>query len=378
MLKENKYSAIIVAAGSGKRMNSSVPKQFMKIGGRTVLERAVQPFIEDEQAEHIVIVVAPEYVHSVENALTQDSRIQVTEGGAERQDSVYNALICLRKVGADLKKPVLIHDGARPYVTLQIIERVKEAAFEKDGAVCAVPLKDTVRHIEKGTLNRNSLRAVQTPQGFMLGRLIQAYQKAEEDGFRGTDDAGIMEHMGGSIIVVQGAYENIKITTPEDLKMSYRIGTGFDVHRLQEGRKLILGGVDIPFEKGLLGHSDADVLVHALMDSMLGAAALGDIGKLFPDTDDRYRGISSIKLLEQVKDRITEKGYTVVNTDITVVCQRPKLRPFIDEMRKNIAKAIAVDVDSVNIKATTTEKLGYTGRGEGISSEAVTLLSCYK
>ena len=378
MLNGKKYSAVVVAAGSGKRMKSSLPKQFMKIGGRTVLERAVLPFAEDEQVESIVVVVAPEYVNLAESLLPEDGRIHIAKGGAERQDSVYNALIYLKENGTDLDLPVLIHDGARPFVTSKVIERVRKASYEKDGSVCAVPLKDTVRHLEKGTLDRNRLRAVQTPQGFILGKLIYAYEKAMEDGFQGTDDAGIMEHMGGSIVVVQGEYENIKITTPEDLTMSYRIGTGFDVHRFQEGRKLILGGVEIPYEKGLLGHSDADVAVHALMDSMLGAAAMGDIGKLFPDNDERYRGISSIRLLKEVTDRIIEKGYSVVNTDITVVCEKPKLRPFIDQMRENIAKAMGIQIDRVNIKATTTEKLGYTGRGEGISSEAVTLLSCYK
>ena len=181
--------------------------------------------------------------------------------------------------------------------------------------------------------------------------------------------------MGEKVAIVEGESTNIKITTPEDLTVEQRIGTGFDVHRLTEDRKLVLGGVQIPFEKGLLGHSDADVLIHALMDAMLGAAALGDIGKFFPDDDDRYKDISSLELLVRIGQAVSAAGYSLGNADVTVICQRPRLAGYIDEMRENMAKALSVSIDQVSIKATTTEKLGFTGRGEGIAAEAVCLLT---
>ena len=211
--------------------------------------------------------------------------------------------------------------------------------------------------------------------GDIVISMEKAFEQAFADGFYGTDDAGLTDRIGVRAAIVEGEYENIKITTPEDLKMEYRIGTGYDVHRLEPDRKLVLGGVCIPFEKGLLGHSDADVLVHALMDAMLGAAGLGDIGKLFPDSDPAYSGISSILLLEKTGKAVSEAGYCLGNADITVICQRPRLAPYIEQMRENIAAALTVPKDRISIKATTTEKLGFTGRGEGIASEAVCLLN---
>ena len=216
---------------------------------------------------------------------------------------------------------------------------------------------------------------MQTPQGFRFGLLKEAFEKAMAEGFYGTDDASLVERLGHAVAIVPGEYTNIKITTPEDLTMEMRIGTGYDVHKLVEERDLILGGVNIPYEKGLLGHSDADVLTHALMDALLGAAALGDIGKLFPDNDDSFKGISSIELLKRVKSALDDKGYSLGNADVTVICQKPKLAGYIDEMRKNIAQALDTDVDRISIKATTTEKLGFTGRGEGIAAEAVCILN---
>ena len=269
---------------------------------------------------------------------------------------------------------VLIHDGVRPYVEMEHVIAVARAAVKSRAAVLAVPAKETVRHITEGTLDRSKLYNVQTPQGFRLGELLKAYKSAFEDGFYGTDDAGLMERMGIMPEIVLGSPENVKITTPGDLRQNMKIGTGFDVHSFSENRKLILGGVEIPYEKGLLGHSDADVLTHALMDALLGALALGDIGKHFPDTDDRYKGADSIKLLEHVTELVKSKGYSLGNCDITVICQRPKLAGYIDAMRMRLANAMGAPVDSVSIKATTTEKLGFTGRGEGIAAEAVCIL----
>lgn len=216
---------------------------------------------------------------------------------------------------------------------------------------------------------------MQTPQGFDTAAIKAAYEAAYAEGFYGTDDAGIAERAGLEIRIVPGSYDNIKITTREDLSMETRVGTGYDVHRLEEGRKLILGGVDIPFERGLLGHSDADVLVHAIMDALLGAAALGDIGKLFPDTDDRYKGISSIELLKNVREAIENAGYSICNIDATLIAQKPRIAPYIEDMRTNIAAALSIEKDRVSVKATTTEKLGFTGRQEGMEAQAVCILN---
>lgn len=375
MLDGKKVFVIIGAAGSGKRMGAPVPKQFLKINGKTILEETVQKFRDSSVVDDITVVTAAEYVSLCEK-LFCGGGVSVVAGGKERQDSIGNALDSLAGRGVSDDDIVLVHDGVRPYCSQELIQRVAKDATEKGAVIAAVPPKDTIRHIDEGTLDRSKLYNVQTPQGFKASILQKAYGKAKEDGFYGTDDAGLVERIGISVSVTEGENTNIKITTPEDLKMENRIGTGFDVHRLTEGRKLILGGVDIPFEKGLDGHSDADVLVHALMDALLGACAMGDIGKLFPDTDDSFKGISSLKLMKKVREVLTERGFTLVNCDMTLICQRPKLAPYIDQMRQNIADVLETDVNRVSIKATTTEKLGFAGRGEGICCEAVALLQC--
>jgi 2-C-methyl-D-erythritol 4-phosphate cytidylyltransferase/2-C-methyl-D-erythritol 2,4-cyclodiphosphate synthase len=289
-------------------------------------------------------------------------------GGKERQDSVKNALDLLED------GYVLVHDGARPYVTEEVIMNVMMATADKKAAVAAVPSKDTIRQVSgknSVTLDRSTLYNVQTPQGFYVPLIKKAFKKAYEDNFYGTDDAMLVERIGAYVAIAEGSYGNIKITTKEDLPVDMRVGSGFDVHRLIENRSLILCGVKIPFEKGLLGHSDADVAIHALMDAMLGAAALGDIGKHFPDTDDKYKGISSVLLLKKVNELIAELGYKVNNVDITIMAQVPKLLPYIQAMREKIAETLEIDENRVNVKATTTEKLGFVGREEGIAAEAV-------
>lgn len=204
--------------------------------------------------------------------------------------------------------------------------------------------------------------------------LIEAYEKAYDDSYRGTDDASVVERAGYEVTIVDGDYENIKITTKEDLPLENRVGMGFDVHQLAEDCRLVLGGVEIPWEKGLLGHSDADVLLHAVMDALLGAAGLGDIGRHFPDSDEQYRGISSMKLLESVKGLLDENFYKVANVDATIIAQKPKIAPYAEEMRKNIAGVLDVDQSRINVKGTTTEQLGFAGRGEGIAANAVVSL----
>ncbi len=362
MYKGKRISVIVAAAGSGRRFGGDVPKQYLKLNDRSVLRNSADAFLA--YADQLVAVT--DDISRCEKELSGLDAL-VVKGGSTRQESVYRGLL---KADGDI---ILIHDGARPFVTSQVIENVLEGAMEKGACIPAVTPKDTIRTKEM-TLDRSSLLAVQTPQGFSRQLILEAYESARKEGFSGTDDASLVERLGAEIAIAEGDYGNIKITTGEDMPAKMRIGTGYDVHRLTEGRKLILGGAEIPHTLGLLGHSDADVLIHAIMDALLGAVAEGDIGKLFPDTDDRYKGISSILLLGQVAEIIREKGYTVGNIDATVVAQKPKLAPYIDVMRKNIAEALGVEISCIGVKATTTEKLGFEGRQEGISAQAVCIL----
>ena len=381
MFKGKKVVAIIGAAGTGKRMGGPLPKQFMKIGGRTILERAVEPFEKSVFVDRILVVAGRNFIDLCQSCCQNFSKADgVLPGGGERQDSIYQGLLGLREEEKD--GYVLIHDGVRPYVSGEVIERVLTAAWETGAAVPAVPVKDTIRQIDDGkqgsrTLDRKRLYQVQTPQAFQSRLLCDCYEAAQKDGFLATDDASLVERMGYPVALAEGDYANLKITTREDLpmeKIETRVGTGFDVHRLTEGRKLILGGVEIPWEKGLLGHSDADVMIHALMDAILGAAGLGDIGRHFPDTDPQFEGISSLKLLEEVKKMIQAEEYGLENCDVTIIAQRPKLAAYLPAMRAKLAQTLAVEEGRVNIKATTTEKLGFVGREEGIAAEAVCLL----
>ena len=374
MYEKKKVTVVIVAAGSGTRMGTDVPKQFLKIGGRTILETTVAVFEKNPHVDDILVLTGRDFVEFCEELCRPFEKVRsILPGGKERQDTVWEAV---RRIPEG--ELVLIHDGVRPYVTDAVIEGVLAGAKSAGAAVPAVASKDTVRQTaEEGgsrTLDRKTLFQVQTPQGFASEILRQAYEAAYRDGFLGTDDAGLAERIGQTILLTEGDYANIKITTREDLPMEIRVGTGYDVHRLTEGRKLILGGVDIPYEKGLDGHSDADVMVHALMDALLGAAGLGDIGRHFPDTDLQYKGISSLKLLEIVNQRIHEAGYELGNADVTIIAQRPKLAGYISQMEENLAAVLGADIRQINVKATTTEKLGFTGRGEGIAAEAACII----
>ncbi len=378
MYNGRRVAVIIAAAGKGTRLGAPIPKQFLKIGGQPVIIKAMKVFDQMEEVDHIFVVAGEDYVDYCTDLIGQygfEKMETVVEGGELRQDSVYNALqeMNRRKPGVEY---VLIHDAARPFISQEVIRNVLRVTEEKGAAVACVAMTNSVRRLGAGedkseSVDRTEYYAVQTPQGFRKSLLIDAYEKAYDDSFFGTDDAAIVEHAGGEIAMVDGEYQNIKITTKEDLPMENRIGTGFDVHRLTEGRKLILGGVEIPSPRGLDGHSDADVLVHAVMDALLGAAALGDIGLHFPDTDPEYEGISSLLLLTKVKEKLEEGFYNIGNIDVTVICEKPKIRPYVEPMRENLAKALDLDVSRVSIKGTTTEKLGFTGREEGIACEAV-------
>lgn len=376
MYDSKKVAVVIAAAGKGTRIGGPVPKQYLKIGGEPVIVKTLKVFESLGEVDHIFIVTNEEYIaHCQElvdaHGLKKVERI--VSGGRERQDSVYYALQEMDRTHPDVAY-VLIHDGARPFVSEGVALDVVKAAADTGAAVACVPVKDSIREADgdgSRSVDRSRYFAVQTPQGFRKSLLMKAYQKAMQEGHYGTDDASIVEWAGCKVEMVNGDYRNIKITTKEDLPMEYRVGTGFDVHKFEEGRDLILGGVKIPYARGLAGHSDADVLVHALMDALLGAAALGDIGHHFPDTDERYKGISSLTLLERVADLLRENRYSIGNVDVTVIAQAPKIASYIDEMRSNISETLKLELSRINIKGTTTEKLGFTGRKEGIAAEAV-------
>ncbi len=368
-----KTGVLIAASGVGKRLGASVPKQFLPIEGEPMVVRALRPFLAHEAVDEIVCAVTPGWEDTLSGMLEKAGAgdVKIASGGDERQDSVRNGLAAF---GPDIEL-ILIHDGARPYVSRAVIDRVLAAAAERGAATAAVRAKDTVRRERADgsteTLDRGSLWQVQTPQGFRRDILEDAYGKAEADGYLGTDDTVLCERAGYDVAIAEGEYVNYKITTAEDMPRETRTGIGYDVHRLVPGRKLILGGVEIPYELGLDGHSDADVLTHAVMDALLGAAGLGDIGKHFPDTDDRYLGISSIELLRQVGEKLGEAGFSIVNVDAVLIAQKPKIAPHTDEMRANMAGALGISGAKINIKGTTTEKLGFTGRGEGMAAQAV-------
>ena len=379
MYKGRRIGAIIAAAGSGSRMGGDKPKQFLNVDGIPVIAKTYRAFANCDMIDVIYVVTGEDMMQQCKNHMVpylDTKQLKkfggIVSGGNERQDSVYNALIAVKEQGG--VDYVLIHDAARPFVTGKIIETTVKAAESRDAAIVCVRPKDTIRTVDE-TLDRRSLMIVQTPQGFRFDLLMNAYEKAYADGYYGTDDASLVERIGVHPALVEGSYANIKLTTREDLPSVTRIGKGFDVHRLVEERKCIIGGVDIPNKKGLLGHSDADVLTHAIMDALLGAAALGDIGRIFPDSDEQFKDADSIKMLEQVGYMIREKGYGISNIDATVICERPKISPYVEEMIENIAKALKIDSDRINIKRTTTEKLGFTGRKEGIAAEAVCILN---
>ena len=415
MYRDRKIALIIAAAGSGTRLGYSLPKQFIKmegLGDMSPLQKSILTAGLVDEIDEIVVVTNSEYVeltheqiaeeanaHSSSDIKSEDDErtqcsdndyvldkfqiaannekrgknIAVIEGGDSRQESTSRGIgFVLRDKPEDYL--ILIHDAARPNASPDLYRRVIKETFEKGAVVPAIRVKDTIRDVKRGSLNREDLRAVQTPQGFAGEIILSAVKNAEEKCFVATDDASLVDFMGIPVHTVLGSESNVKITNPEDLSKTVCVGSGYDVHAFAKNRKLILGGVEIPFEKGLLGHSDADVLTHALMDAILGAMGEGDIGLLFPDTNADYEGISSIELLRRVSALMKEKFYTLENADITVICQAPKIRPYIDKMKKNLEDVLA-SKNGINIKGTTTERLGFEGRGEGIAASATVLLS---
>jgi 2-C-methyl-D-erythritol 4-phosphate cytidylyltransferase/2-C-methyl-D-erythritol 2,4-cyclodiphosphate synthase len=384
-----KKVAIILAGGAGKRLKAKSAKQYVLLAELPVLVHTLKVFQRASGIDEVILAVPENDIDFVRQGLIKKYNLtkvtNIVAGGAERQDSVRNALAAVNEE-CDI---VVVHDGVRPFVTEKMIREVIASAEIRKAAVIGVPAKDTIKETEDNgvvlkTMPRQNLWLTQTPQAFHLDILRKAYESAYRDNYYGTDDASLVERIGIKVQMVTGAYDNIKITTPEDLimaeallknrtggKMILRSGFGYDSHRFTEGRKLILGGVEIPFDKGLQGHSDADALIHAICDALLGAAGAGDIGRHFPDTDPAYKGFSSMIFLERVREMISAKGFSINNIDATIIMEKPKLAPFADRIIANIAGILNLALTDVNIKAKTNEGMGFVGRNEGVAVFAI-------
>jgi len=391
-------AAVIAAAGCGRRFASGqappdrvlAPKTYVPFGAEPLLCASLRAFDRHPQIAPIVIVAAPDALELAEAAIacaSPQTPSLVVGGGATRQDSVRHGLAALAPDPPDL---VLIHDAARPLLSQRLLSRCLAQCRERGSAVAALPVTDTIREAADDlrvlrTLDRTSLWRMQTPQAFRFADIWDAHQRAQAAGVQFTDDAGLIEWAGGEVLLTEGEAANVKVTTPEDLawaevlcgvaRGAMRVGCGFDAHRLAPDRRLVLGGVTIEHETGLLGHSDADVLTHAVLDACLGAAALGDLGRHFPDSDPQYRDISSLTLAERAAALLRQRGYRVANVDATVIAEQPRIAPHAEQMRANVAAALGCPVDAVSVKATTTEGLGPWGRGEGIAAQAVVTLA---
>jgi 2-C-methyl-D-erythritol 4-phosphate cytidylyltransferase / 2-C-methyl-D-erythritol 2,4-cyclodiphosphate synthase len=396
--KPLKAAFVIAAGGTGTRMNAGVPKQFLEIAGKPILCHTIEAITALAAVDQIIIALPAEHIPQAEAILKRQPlrvNVQCVCGGANRQESVRNG-VRYTHPETDI---ILVHDAVRPLCNLEMMERVLKAAWDSGAAVPGLPATETIQRVSRkgrvlATPPREELYAIQTPQAFHAAVLRAALDRAHEEGFIGTDESSVVRWAGHPVLVVPGSPDNIKITRPLDLDIAtlifskrqqntneggmngydLRIGQGIDYHRLVEGRKLILGGVEIPFEKGLEGHSDADALIHAICDALLGALGMGDIGQHFPDTDPAYCGRASLFFLGEVRSKIEREGWAVRNVDATLLVQRPKIAPHAPFMKKNIAEALGLSVNEISIKATTTEGLNAEGRGEGISAQAIALL----
>ncbi len=375
------------------RLGGDRPKQFLPLGGRPILQRSVEAFVLHDRISEVVVALPPELIGDVPDYLkTGIKPIAIVDGGARRQDSVANAFALV----AGRSDIVVIHDAARPLVSADLIRRTLDAAIEHGAAIAAQPATDTVKRgdadgVIVGTLPRGEIFMAQTPQAFRVAVLRDALTLTRGSA-EATDEATLVERAGHRVQLVVGDTQNMKITTADDLALAerligpstqslpegetmLRIGNGYDLHRLVEGRRLILGGIVIPFDKGLAGHSDADAVCHAVTDAILGGAGAGDIGRHFPDTDTAWKDADSLALLARAAQIVGDAGFSVVNVDVVVIAERPKLVPYIDAMRSSLAGALGVAVDRVSVKGKTNEGVDSTGAGASIAVHAVALVA---
>ena len=376
-------AAVVVAAGQGLRAGGEIPKQFRRIAGETLLERSLSAFAEAPDVTFVQPVIRPDDVALVRRLTRGMNVLEPVAGGATRQASVRAGLEALVSCTPDI---VLVHDAARPFASASLITRAIAAAEKTGAAIPALPVTDTVKRIDsagtiEATLDRNSIRLVQTPQAFAFPVLFDAHRRALAQGRDDfTDDAALAEWAGIKVNVFAGDPGNIKFTTPEDFARAeaiqsaglgdVRTGSGLDVHAFGPGDHVTLGGIRIPHAQALTGHSDADVALHALTDAILGALADGDIGAHFPPSDPQWRGASSDRFLTFAVERVRMRGGRIAHLDLTIVCEAPRIGEHRDRMRANIANLAGIGIARVGVKATTSEKLGFTGRGEGIAAYA--------
>jgi 2-C-methyl-D-erythritol 4-phosphate cytidylyltransferase/2-C-methyl-D-erythritol 2,4-cyclodiphosphate synthase len=383
---EPDFVGVVVAAGSATRFGGPVPKQFLPLGGRPVLQRAVQSLTGHPAVGGVVVVLAPSEVAgpNADRVARWPGVVRVVPGGATRAHSVTRGASACGAVPY-----LLVHDAARPLAGRQVVEAVINATRTHGAAVPGLAIPDTVKRVDESgrvqeTLDRSSLRLAQTPQGSRRDWLVEALEQAHEMGAEPTDEAAALERAGRPVALVAGDPDNFKITSEEDLERArrylqpgesgLRVGTGFDVHRVSAERRLVLGGVEFEGEPGLAGHSDADVVLHAAMDALLGAAALGDIGSLFPPDDPEFEGADSTKLAADVARRLSDAGCEVINLDLMLLAERPRIREQVERMRETIGHCLGIEPSRVGLKATTLERLGALGRREGIACQAVALI----
>lgn len=376
--------ALIVAAGRGLRAGGALPKQYRSVAGIPMVRRTVDRFLAHPGIDAVLVVIGEGQRALYDDAvsgLTDARLLEPVTGGDERQASVLAGLSSVEAAGFS---HVLIQDAARPFVPAEMIDRVLAGLEGADAVLPVLPVVDTLKRVGDGgvevTVDRAALMRAQTPQGFAYTSIVEAHRAARDTGRAVTDDAEIAEVAGLAVHVVQGSENAMKITTEQDFAlaetlfatpMETRVGTGFDVHRLGPGSGVILGGLTIPHDRALQGHSDADVALHALTDAVLGAIGDGDIGAHFPPSDPEWKGASSDRFMIDAVRRVTERGGRISHLDLTVLCERPKIGPHREALRASIAKICGLDIGRVSVKATTTERLGFTGREEGIAAQAV-------
>lgn len=375
-----KNAAIIVAAGRGHRLGGEIPKQYLEIGGIAVLRRTVEVFLANDAIDHIQVIIHPDDLELYDAAVADLKLPAPIHGGETRQQSVLNGL---EAVSEQMPEYVFIHDAARPFLDQSTLNTLISEVEIFGAVIPALNVTDTIKYMSgdniDSTLDRNFLYRAQTPQAFRYKAIYMAHRRMENNDL--TDDSAIAEKSGLKVRIIPGSEDNFKITTENDIKKAeimagnnytdVRIGYGLDVHAFEKGDHVILGGVKIPHDKRLKGHSDADVALHAITDAILGAIAMGDIGEHFPPSDKKWKGVSSDIFLKHAAKLVDEANGVIANIDLTIICEAPKIGPHRDLIRDKISEIIDLDIARVSVKATTTEKLGFTGKGQGIMAQAV-------
>ena len=385
-----KTIVLIVAAGKGMRAGKPMPKQYVNLAGRMVLSRTIDAFIGHQLIAGIAIVICPQDIDLYHQATKEFDRkiLPPIFGGKTRQESVFNGLKALQEYAPER---VLIHDAARPFVEELLIGRVMQGLYSHDAVLPIIPVTDTIKqvanHLVSATVDRADLFAAQTPQGFRFPLILELHEQAKKEQTTAfTDDVSITENAGIDVLCVEGGPDNHKLTTSGDMKIAElvlspqqtfetRTGSGFDVHRFEPGNSLILCGIKIPFNKRLKGHSDADVAMHALTDAIYGTIGEGDIGSHFPPNEAKWQGAASSIFLEHAVGLVRKRGGIMINVDVTIICEQPKIGPHREAMRAELSMIMEIDISRIAIKATTTEQLGFTGRNEGIAAQAVATIA---